>query len=656
MPDKKKILFDALSQDEVYKDKVGTEEEFYAKLNDPAKAKMLYGALSQDEVYADKVGSEEEFYNKIGLKKKGSTTSQSSDGSSLSQDEIGKQLQAQLGGPQDFVVPDGFEAKQGKITPKKLKQSAQQNTYIKLSIAQDKADKDIQHSSTRLKKAQAKYEAANVKQAIAQRKIEDAKEAGDIQTANQLIEDHNRYIKEIEDAQAEAQDASNVYEKSANVIKKVNDYYIKSAKVEQARKDVRLKEEGGTALDLAKQFWNQTLPAVVKGSGVYTSAIGAGLDELSGNPTQYYTFGDLLQKAGASIAKSGEGMKSEVTSAANKSLFGEQGGYTDPRSYVNAVIGGSASMTTMMAMNRIGVPAPVTGTLMAADGIYEEAKAAGLSEKQALGFTATISPFVGALEAMGSNQYMKGITSKLFKEVAKDTVEKIAKKEITTELIVKTFGQTLKDKGLDYAKYVGENFLKEAASGVGETASQIVGETVFDATIGEGKKKGEGAFGRDITKPGFFTKAALDIVEGGIEEGVGGLLGIGLGYNNPGKLRLAKDILKAREGDNSPLDGCDLGLRMMEGKEISMEMSMRALRDFAVSGGGVVHGQTQIFILEGFEFRVVKGLITNFHQPKSTLLMLISAFVRGDWRRIYGFAMAKDYRFLSYGDGSLLWR
>lgn len=103
-------------------------------------------------------------------------------------------------------------------------------------------------------------------------------------------------------------------------------------------------------------------------------------------------------------------------------------------------------------------------------------------------------------------------------------------------------------------------------------------------------------------------------------------------------------------------DGYDLGLRMTEGKEISMEMSMRALRDFALSGGGVVHGQTQIFILEGFEFRVVKGLITNFHQPKSTLLMLISAFVRGDWRRIYGFAMDRGYRFLSYGDGSLLWR
>lgn len=103
-------------------------------------------------------------------------------------------------------------------------------------------------------------------------------------------------------------------------------------------------------------------------------------------------------------------------------------------------------------------------------------------------------------------------------------------------------------------------------------------------------------------------------------------------------------------------DGYDLGLRMLDGCEISMERSMSAVVAYAKSGGGMIQGQTQIFILEGFEFRVVKGLITNFHQPKSTLLMLISAFVRGDWQRIYGFAMGRGFRFLSYGDGSLLWR
>ena len=103
-------------------------------------------------------------------------------------------------------------------------------------------------------------------------------------------------------------------------------------------------------------------------------------------------------------------------------------------------------------------------------------------------------------------------------------------------------------------------------------------------------------------------------------------------------------------------DGYDLGLRLHGGEAISMEKAMGALRNHAVAMGGMVQGQTQVFILEGFEFRVVQGLITNFHQPKSTLLMLISAFVRGDWRRIYGFAMGGGYRFLSYGDGSLLWR
>jgi S-adenosylmethionine:tRNA ribosyltransferase-isomerase len=50
------------------------------------------------------------------------------------------------------------------------------------------------------------------------------------------------------------------------------------------------------------------------------------------------------------------------------------------------------------------------------------------------------------------------------------------------------------------------------------------------------------------------------------------------------------------------------------------------------------------------------GLITNFHQPRSTLLLLVSAFVGADWRKIYQYAMENDFRFLSYGDSSLLWK
>ena len=65
---------------------------------------------------------------------------------------------------------------------------------------------------------------------------------------------------------------------------------------------------------------------------------------------------------------------------------------------------------------------------------------------------------------------------------------------------------------------------------------------------------------------------------------------------------------------------------------------------------------TRIIIVPGYKFKVVDVLVTNFHQPKSTLLLLISAFVGGDWRTIYDFALSHDFRFLSYGDSSVLFR
>ena len=65
---------------------------------------------------------------------------------------------------------------------------------------------------------------------------------------------------------------------------------------------------------------------------------------------------------------------------------------------------------------------------------------------------------------------------------------------------------------------------------------------------------------------------------------------------------------------------------------------------------------TRIIIVPGFRFRVVDMLVTNFHQPESTLLLLVSAFVGGDWRTIYDYALGHNFRFLSYGDSSLLFR
>ena len=66
--------------------------------------------------------------------------------------------------------------------------------------------------------------------------------------------------------------------------------------------------------------------------------------------------------------------------------------------------------------------------------------------------------------------------------------------------------------------------------------------------------------------------------------------------------------------------------------------------------------KTQILIAPGYTFRIVKGLITNFHQPQSTLLLLVAALVGQDWKKIYNHALQNNFRFLSYGDGSLLWR
>lgn len=89
----------------------------------------------------------------------------------------------------------------------------------------------------------------------------------------------------------------------------------------------------------------------------------------------------------------------------------------------------------------------------------------------------------------------------------------------------------------------------------------------------------------------------------------------------------------------------------------SIEESLDALITYLESNSmNSIQIGTRIIIVPGYEFKVVNVLVTNFHQPQSTLLLLISAFVKGDWHRIYDFALANDFRFLSYGDSSVLFR
>ena len=68
----------------------------------------------------------------------------------------------------------------------------------------------------------------------------------------------------------------------------------------------------------------------------------------------------------------------------------------------------------------------------------------------------------------------------------------------------------------------------------------------------------------------------------------------------------------------------------------------------------VLHTATQIIIAPGYEYHIVRNIVTNFHQPQSTLLLLVSAFVGNRWHDIYDYALNHDFRFLSYGDSSLL--
>ncbi len=91
------------------------------------------------------------------------------------------------------------------------------------------------------------------------------------------------------------------------------------------------------------------------------------------------------------------------------------------------------------------------------------------------------------------------------------------------------------------------------------------------------------------------------------------------------------------------------------GKKKDVRVVLQALLDWMDRHAlTVLHSSTQIIIAPGYDYHIVKMLVTNFHQPQSTLLLLVSAFVKGDWRRIYDYALSHDFRFLSYGDSSLL--
>ncbi len=102
----------------------------------------------------------------------------------------------------------------------------------------------------------------------------------------------------------------------------------------------------------------------------------------------------------------------------------------------------------------------------------------------------------------------------------------------------------------------------------------------------------------------------------------------------------------------APYDGNRNG-GLAEG--VTPQQSMQAILSYLDRNSlDALHSSTQLIIAPGYEYKIVKMLVTNFHQPESTLLLLVSAFVHGDWHTIYDYALNHDFRFLSYGDSSLL--
>lgn len=90
-------------------------------------------------------------------------------------------------------------------------------------------------------------------------------------------------------------------------------------------------------------------------------------------------------------------------------------------------------------------------------------------------------------------------------------------------------------------------------------------------------------------------------------------------------------------------------------ESFTAEQSLKAIIDYMTENNlSQLVGETEIFIFPSYEFKICKGIITNFHQPDSTLILLVAALVGENWKKIYEYALENNFRFLSYGDSSLL--
>jgi S-adenosylmethionine:tRNA ribosyltransferase-isomerase len=119
---------------------------------------------------------------------------------------------------------------------------------------------------------------------------------------------------------------------------------------------------------------------------------------------------------------------------------------------------------------------------------------------------------------------------------------------------------------------------------------------------------------------------------------------------------LAIKIKQHPEIDSNEINLLQWDAYTLEGKDTSINEAMQYLKEWMIQKKiNTLFATTQLMVKPGYEFKICKGLITNFHQPKSTLLLIIAAIAGDQWKSVYQHALANQYRFLSYGDGCLFW-
>jgi S-adenosylmethionine:tRNA ribosyltransferase-isomerase len=119
---------------------------------------------------------------------------------------------------------------------------------------------------------------------------------------------------------------------------------------------------------------------------------------------------------------------------------------------------------------------------------------------------------------------------------------------------------------------------------------------------------------------------------------------------------LAIKIKQYPEIDSNEITLLQWDAYTLEGKDTSINEAMQYLKEWMIQKKiNTLFATTQLMVKPGYEFKICKGLITNFHQPKSTLLLIIAAIAGDQWKSVYQHALANQYRFLSYGDGCLFW-